>query len=149
MDRVRTLTNLVRKHDPMLYACKEGDLTIIKRKGHRFETVRFQDSYITYSVSDDWIILPLTENWSVKGTPVEWGSVPIWQRLCEIDGHKRDLIGIQNSERARSEQSRRNTLKNNTEAFVKDWRKQFSRTFSDVNVSSMEKIDKRRNNKWV
>jgi hypothetical protein len=86
----------------------------------------------------------LTHNWRPQGNPVEWGILPILARLKQSDLWKRDIVSDieKNEERIAKENDR--DRQNKTEDFLYDFHAKFKKTFSDVNVSTMEKKDRRR-----
>ena len=75
---------------------------------------------------------------------MEWGLEVIRNRLVAHDLWNNDNIAnqvIRDAEK-RSE-SKERALKNTIESFLLDFRRQFGKTFNDVNTSSLAKIDRR------
>lgn len=133
--RVKTLTKQLREHDDCLYAKRRNDGVILVCRRSR----NIYSGTIT-----DHLIITLTEDFTPTGKPVEWGVEPILARLKEMDGFNRDITEewIKNKEKSDDlDASRRNSR---DEDFLKEFRPQFAKAFSDINTSTIEKIDNRR-----
>lgn len=144
MGRAERVTSVISEHDPKLYCeGRDGKLCIFRRS-QRIESYDYDGMTINFVRPAPFFIIALTDDWRMSGTPVDWGLVPIMNRLREIDLWNRDMA----SEIIRKEEevSRINEkdFKNNGEAFLKDYRREFARTFNDVRTSNMSKKDKRK-----
>ena len=90
-------------------------------------------------------VFSLTEDWSLQGRPVEWGILPIIERLKAIDLWNNGVTAedvIQNYEE-KAEKGKRH-LRNNIEAFMSDFRRGFAKATDSVNTSLLPKTDLRR-----
>lgn len=146
MGRVERITEAIKSHDRLLYCdeSREGKLCIY-RKSTRLEAYRLDDdSVLQFARPAPHFIFALTHNWKMDGRNVDWGIEPIMARLRAIDLWNRDLaeefIQQEEKEIESSERERKNT----TEAFLKDFRRQFAKTFDGVNTANMAKKDSRR-----
>lgn len=92
-------------------------------------------------VAPPYYIFSLTENWGLRGKPVEWGIEPILARLKAIDLWNQGVTSVDNlvAEQERVEEGKMRDFRNNTESFLKDFRRQFARATNDVNTALMDK----------
>ncbi len=133
--RVKTLTKQLKEHDKDLYAKRMLDgVVLVCRKSRNVFTGQ----------TNDQLIFPLTDDFTSKGKPVEWGVEPILAHLKAMDGWNRDVVEdwISSDEKSKEVAAKQRMSKN--EDFARDFRRQFARTFDDVNTSTLEKIDNRR-----
>lgn len=137
MTRVTQITKAVKRYDRGLYAKRVrepfGCISIYRKDngGHSF-------------------VFSLTKNWTFKTDPVDWGIEPILARLKAMDLWTVETAfdRIAKDEEKIKEAKARN-LHNNVESFLTEFRGQFAKTFSNVNTSLMNKIDRRkRKEKW-
>jgi hypothetical protein len=126
------LTRELRKHKRDLF-CARGD----DGKLHIY-----QDRY-----PDKVIVCSLTHNWQTTGDPVEWGVLPILNRLKAHDlasdgGMEFWQELMKNYEKL--DEAKDRDLRNSIESFLLDFRPQFARATNDINTSGLAKLDKRR-----
>lgn len=144
MGREEAITRYLRKHDPLLYCeCREGKLCVL-RKSTRVESYDVDGTTIHFVVPSPFFIMALTSDWKLKSEPRDWGSLPILQRLKEIDCWNRDLAGESIKDVEKDSYRAQRHLSNETEAFVKDFRGAFKKSTSDILTHSLPKKDKRR-----
>lgn len=131
--RVREITRAVKRYDWCLFAQRERNGAIhLYRRSHN------------NSAASPHFVFALTDNWLASGKPREWGIEVILARLKAIDLWKDETV-VDRIERdlEKAEQSKEREFKNNVEAFLKDFRRQFARTTNDINVSQLAKVDPR------
>lgn len=94
----------------------------------------------------DHYIMSLTEDWTSKTKPVDWGLLAITNRLREIDSHNNpdSFVNKMDEIHEKRQEAKDRDLKNKTEDFVSDFRKPFAKAFEGINTSTLEKIDSRR-----
>jgi hypothetical protein len=147
MGRAERITREVQTYDRELYCDKnmEGMLCIY-RKGRRYESYQLEDgSVLTYARPSPHFVFALSDTWRATGKPVEWGVVPILNRLKALDLWNRDLVGELEAAYDKDEESNARKRRNDTESFLLDFRSQFKKTFNDTRVANMDmKKDKRR-----
>lgn len=147
MGRIERITREIQAYDRELYCDKgkEGMLCIY-RKSKRAEHYQLEDGVWLTSVRPaPHLIFPLTDNWNVKGKPVDWGIVPILQRLKALDLWNRDIVSDIEEEYDKDKKESARKQKNNTESFLYEFRSQFKKTFNDVRTANMDmKKDSRR-----
>ena len=130
---VRHITKVVKRYDAELYAeCIKPPRIDIYRQCRN-------------KTAPPFYIFSLTDDWTPKGKPVEWGSEPILAHLKAIDlwnsGVGVDEVIAHNE---KMDESVDRARKNNIEAFLKDWRRQFAKATDGINTANLQKIDKRK-----
>lgn len=137
--RTDILTSHVRKIDPLLYCEREHNgMICVYRASKRVEFFMYEGKKYLYLVSAPNIILALTDNWSVRGNPVDWGIEPLIHRLQEIDCWNKgrtadDLIDDYEKMQESKDRHRMNTH----EAFLRDKRSVFKKAFNEINTSNL------------
>lgn len=130
---VRHITKMVKAYDSELRAeCIKPPRIDIYRQSRD-------------KLSPPHYIFSLTDDWSPKGRPVEWGTEPILAHLKAIDLWNSG-VGIEEviSHNEKVDASKDRDRMNNIEAFLKDWRRQFAKATDNVNTGTLKKIDKRK-----
>jgi hypothetical protein len=146
MSREIEINRIVQNYDRELVAQRDFKGTMcVWRKANKFEAFEFEGIKYLYARPHLNLVFALTDNWTQKGRPVEWGLEPILNRLKSIDVW-RDPDFAENliAQYEKDAQSQKRQMKNTVESFLIDYRRQFAKTFGDVNTSTLEKTDKRR-----
>lgn len=143
--RAQRITQELRRYDPFLFAKKEDGVIRIYRRTKRLEFYDVNGVPMGFLKEDPHFVFALTHNWKPQGIPVDWGLEPIMKKIRDNDLWNRDgladeLLASYEKQAASAERHRRNE----TEAFLGEFRPQFARTFNDVNTSTMAKTDLRR-----
>lgn len=145
MDRAKVLSESLKRFDPKLYCerNREGKLCVF-RTSTRWESFGLEDgSYLTVARSTPYMILPLTHNWRPTGEPVDWGYMPITQRLREIDLQRRDIASDIEANQLRIAQEKDRHQKNLIRDGLRDRHSAIKKAFSDVRTCNMSKTDPR------
>lgn len=145
--RVESINRALKNHDSDLFCKKESHGVNVYRRNTAWEEFWLDGSRFLYSRPSPQFILCLTDTWTVKGKPVEWGIEPIINRIKSIDSASsfnevNNLVA--NLEKA--EETKEKDRKNKFESMAYEMRGVYKKAFSDINTSSLEKIDRRRNN---
>lgn len=145
MTRLEKINRVIKSHDRLLFAKRDGVRINIYRKCIGWDFVEVDGQEIGYTFDDPFLVMSLTDTWSVNGTPVEWGLDVIRNRLIAIDlWHSgmtaNDLIEQNNKVDAATEKDHRNTI----ESFLYEYRSQFAKATDGINTSLLAKVDKRR-----
>lgn len=143
----KTLTRSLKKYDRDLFARFEGGLLHVLIKRKRPVSIKAKDGvYLTYFIDHDSQVMSLTDNWSARGNPRDWGIDRVILRLKEIDSRQREnLIEEFEAENERKKKEKEKDLSNHNEAFLHEFRDDIKKAFSDTNTSLMDKkIDPRR-----
>lgn len=137
--RKESLTHALKKYDDKLYFDKnmEGKLCLY-RKNYRPERYHLEDNvYLTFLRPSPDLVFALTHNWQLGGEEVEWGYMPILERLKSIDLQKRDLVADIFENYEKNEKQNERKLKNSNEDFLREKKHVFQKAFEDINVSNM------------
>ncbi len=128
-EKTRVMTKHLRRFD--------SDLTC--------ERIPNNGAYGVYqrTVSGKHLILPMTENWSWEGRPVDWGIEPVLFKL-RFGSPNRDVGDELISSYKKADEKRERDLHRNTADFLSEHRSTFAKATNDINTSSLEKIDSRR-----
>lgn len=148
----RRFTRIVKKHDDKLFVRQNAHNKQLEvfREGHRTASCDASDflgpnATLSYTIPCPFYVMSLTDNWNCSGRPAMWGELPLLARLRQIDAWDRESLASRMDEiNEKVDQSAQKDFVNKTEDFAYEFRNQFKKTFSDVNTSNMEKIDKRR-----
>ncbi len=142
--KVSQVNRAIRKYDRELYAeMFEGRIDIFRNTyGH--EAFDVNGHTICFIKQVPYRVFCLTDSWKAWGKPVDWGIEPIMAKLKSADLWVRDVLKETNSQNEKIDASKKRDVSNNVEAFVKDYRKEFARTFEDVNTTNLSKRTDRR-----
>lgn len=146
MSREQEINRIIQRYDRELVAQRDFKGTMcVWRKAYRFEEFEFDGKRFLFSRPDLKLVFALTDNWTQSGRPVDWGLEPILNRLKSIDVWRDpDFAEKLIAQYEQDEQSNRRNLRNTVESFLIDYRRQFAKTFGDVNTSTLAKTDRRR-----
>ena len=137
--RENILTQHLRAYDSKLYAQREQNGAIhVYREGSRIETFEHNGETYLYLKVQPMFVLALTDNWNIKGRPVDWGIDPLINRIQEIDAWNKGLTideMIQGYDK-RTENIAKDR-RNQNEAWLYDNRSIFKKSFNEVNTSNL------------
>lgn len=138
--RTKLLTRHLRGYDRKLYAVRVSNGCIhVYRESTGFYPFEYDGISFLASYSSPNFILALTDDWTIRGRPVEWGVEPLMRRIQEIDCWRDDRIGEKLLQSySKSEETKQKDLRNKNEAFFADQRSEFKKAFKDINVSHMD-----------
>lgn len=145
MGRAERITKTIKLHDRELYCERneEGKLCVYRRS-KRVESLRLDDESVLHFVRPaPHFVFALTHDWRMSGEPKDWGIEPVLARIKALDLWNRDLAGDLIQDEIKERQSLERDRQNTTEAFLKDFRRQFAKTFNDVNTTNLAKKDSR------
>lgn len=148
MGREARITSAIKNYDSKLF-CKrntEGKLCVF-RDGHTWENHAMDGGHLLRVLRPTpYLILALTDNWSIRGNAVDWGIEPVLARLKKIDGWHNDVVGELEKAYDKDVEATERDMRNKNESFLHDFRGQFAKAFADVNTSTMDKKDLRKKN---
>lgn len=140
MTRARQIENVIKKHDPMLVCRKDlkGVMRVF-RKAFRKELIWLDDNkFLIYGQPELQTVFSITEDWTERTKPVDWGIEPILARLKAIDAWSNEsLMEELMSSYEKSEESKRRAFRNDVESFMYEMRPAFKKTFSDTRTALM------------
>lgn len=138
----RILTRNLRRYDANLYAKRNSKGTMCIWCNHkRYEPFTYKKGVSLKVLKvDPYLVMALTDTWSVSGKPVEWGIDVVINRLKAQDILKNPNIFKDMDELdEKVEESKQRDMSNTIESFLYDFRSQFKKTFNDINISSLKK----------
>ena len=146
---VSRLTGLLEKFDKNLFAKRDG-LGFVRVYCHSFEWKPYEFDGITLlaPVDKPYHVFSLTKNWSYWGERVQWGYLPLYEKLRAVSLEQRDRVfkEIEDSEK-RAEEAKERNLKSLSETMAKEMRDVIKIETGDILTHSMDrKKDKRRLN---
>ena len=128
MGRFEDLNKAVRNHDECLFfQITHGDrMDLYRRSKHGDHPPHY--------------IFSLTEDWTTKTRPVPWCEINILNRLRAHDLWRDDnFVANYIKETLKDEESKDRARRNNTEAFLRDFRRQFAKATDSINTSTLSK----------
>lgn len=137
--RLARLNQTVKKLDPDLYVIENSSgMRQIWRKAKRKDLEGLEESGRT-ELSNE-LILALTDTFTLRGKPVDWGLEPIVSQLKSMDSWRDDRIYDDMVERRkRQEEWSKESQRHEIRARAADMRKDVARAFNDVNTSTLDK----------
>ena len=144
--RLQRLTTVVKSYDRKLYVDLIQGKPCVCRETVNPEVFDVDGTTVVNFNKSPYLVFPLTDNWNMTGTPVEWGIEPILARLKAMDLWNRDIAKdlIESYEKKSEEKDR--DRRNNTESFLYEFRSQFAHATKDINTSTLKKTDLRKTN---
>lgn len=101
------------------------------------------DIYRVASMNDapPYFVFSLTEDWKPSGKPVPWSVDIVLNRIKAHDLWRDDtFVERWIAEQEKAAESEDRARRNDTEAFLYDFARQFQRATNDINTSTLEKI---------
>lgn len=150
-ERLRQINRTVKAYDPTLFATRKASgMVLILRRGTRLLASDYNQSEPEIAHLNPQFIFALTHNWKVDGQPIELGMEPLMQELRSRDGWNdpnifRDMKKRQDRNKADLDRTQRNEIR----ARAADLRRDFALATNDINTSTLEKVDRRREKKWA
>lgn len=144
--REQKINREVQRFDPDLFLeVNYKGIPQVLRKKYALKVYDVDGQALLVSERADQYIFALTDNWRPTGEVVEWGVIPIIQKLISIDTWKEDSESARlETHNEKVDKSIERDFANKTEDFAYEWRDSFKETFKDINTSNLKKLDKRR-----
>lgn len=145
MGRAERITEYVKQHDYKLFCDKDhrtGTYCIF-RKTIKFETYDVDGTTISFALPDRHMVTALTDNWNINGVPVDWGLLPIMDRIRRIDLWNNEVM-VQKmiSEYEKADEDKRKTRMDKHEDQAEMFRHDFKKSFGDHIVGNLIDKDK-------
>lgn len=144
---LRRVHKEVSRYDSLLYAVRHGSQVQIYRQGYSLK-----DRMLPLELEDHvgrpnpQFILALTDDWTLKGQPVNWGLECIMTKLKSMDSWRRgdDVYKTMLEHRERAERDEQRIKRNEIRDIAKDARRDFAKATDGINTGTMDKSDPRR-----
>lgn len=151
--KLKQVSQLLKRYDSDLIPRRFMDGTLgIMRKRRDFDFYRFEAQNFVLWFARDWedLVLPCTDTWTESGRPVDWGIEPIFWKIQQLDGWRDDTDYDQFCKtREEKTRLRDRSFRNELRAAAADCRREFARATNDINTSTIEKKERRREPKWL
>lgn len=146
MTREQRYTHELKKYDRNLFCRLEADgFYKIYQKSKRVVYYDLDGFNVGFVIPDDKFICPLSDNWSVRGRPVEWGILPLMQKIKSMDAANSEAEMYKWKEQEeKSREAKDRHMKNEAEAFASDFRSAIAKDHAYTLTHSLEKTEKRR-----
>lgn len=139
---MKAYTRALKNYDRDLFAGRTKDgVACVFRKSKRYEPVCELDGIPLSVLIDDYqLVFPLTDTWTMKGKPRDWGIDTVVGRVRECDAlaNKR-FFEEMDEKNEKVEQIKRKDLRNEMEAFWIDERRRFAKATDDILTHSLSK----------
>ena len=143
---LHSYTKALRRYDTDLFVDRTKDgVACVFRKVKRFVPVCVSEGFrLLNLISDRQFVFALTDNWTTKGKPVDWGIDDVLARVQQLDcWANQDFFEALDAENDKVDERNRRAMKNEMEAFWSDQRERVKRATSDILTHSLSKDNKR------
>lgn len=143
--RVKRLTQELRSHDRSLLAIRTNiGMVQVWRKAERWSAAELIEGESDHSDPMQFITA-LTDTWKLDGTPVDRGIEPLMRKIQEMDSwNKVGILDELRKKREIAKEDKKRQLDNENKARAYDLRKDFAKAVNDINTSSLDMTDTRR-----
>lgn len=145
--KLRQISRLLKRYDSDLYPKQFADGALgIMRKKRLWDFYRLNDGTVLWhGFEADQLVLPITDNWTESGKPVDWGIEPILGQIQKLDAWRDDgdydrFVKDRERRKENKERERRNEFR----ALAYDCRREFAQATNEINTSTLDKTEKRR-----
>lgn len=130
--RASLLTWELKKLDRHLYAVQTDQMLQVWRKPDDLNLLGLTDGERLNSAQ---FILPLTDDWTLRGKAVEWGVMPVISKLRQMDSW-RDDSGLEKfaAARERHAENKKRATRNEFQAIASDIRSEVARVTNDIRM---------------
>lgn len=140
-------TKALKRYDSDLFVerTKDGPLCVF-RKVKRFVPVCTGEGFSLLNlITDKQYIFALTDTWTPKGTPIDWGIDDVVGRIRKLDAWENERFFEELDEHnERVEQQKQRAFRNEVEAFWSHERDRFKKATSDILTHSLSKDETRK-----
>lgn len=145
--RVKTITSHLKRYDSDLFADRNNDGFINIMRNHKvYDHFKYQDKNLFVSAIRPQFVTVLTSDWTHNTDPVEWGIEPLLHKIKQMDQWTKKENALEEIRRHNEQvdKNKERALRNEVRARAADLRRDFALATSDINTSTVEKIDHRR-----
>lgn len=141
MSRAETLTKHLKQYDPSLFASNDRRIGYMLNPKQSVWVLRKNSA----RPSEPHLVFSLTDNWTMHGSPREWGIEVVLSRLRAMDLWRDDgVIRRLEQDYAKTEESDKRASRNNIESFLLEFRRDFAKATNHINTSLLPNVDARR-----
>lgn len=139
-------TKALRRYDRDLFVerTKDGVLCVF-RKVKRFVPVCVSEGFKLMNLIEcKQLVFALTDTWTVKGNPIDWGIDDVLGRIRKLDTwENKNFYEELDAENDKVDERNRRAMRNEIEAFWGHERDRFKDAFKDTLTHSMSKDNPR------
>ena len=139
---LKSYTKALKRYDADLYAARTKDgVCAVFRKVKRFEPVVVDQEFRLLLLREcKQLVFALTDNWTLTGTPRDWGIDDVIGRIQQIDTLANErMLDELDAENERIDQQKRRHLRSEMEAFWSDNRRAFAKATDGILTHSLSK----------
>lgn len=140
-------TKALKGYDRELFAGRTRDgLPCVFRRSKRFVPACELDGIpLSTLIEDKHFIIALTDNWTARGLPRDWGIDSVLNRIKEIDALANErLFEEMDAHNEKVDESKKRAVKNEMEAFWSHERRRFAKATDDILTHSLSKDEPRK-----
>lgn len=138
--RDRRINEELKKHDPKLFVKVDQGVRHVMRKNTKARVYSLDGSdIVVYEPSPEYI-MSLTDNWTMRGVPVDWGLECISKHLNDIDTwNPNSLANRMLDINSKVDEKKSRKQMNLMEDMAREYAPVLKKQFADVNTSQMDK----------
>lgn len=144
---LKSYTRALKHYDPDLFASRTKDgVACIFRRSKRYEPVcELEGTPLLVLIKDYQLVFPLTDTWTMKGEPRDWGIDYVLSRVKECDVlANQKLFDEMDEQNEKVDKIKKKDLKNEMESFWIDERRRFAKATDDILTHSLSKDEPRK-----
>ena len=137
-------TRALKRYDPDLYAdrTRDGVACVFRKVKRYFPVTEWEGGKLLDLRADKQLIFAITDNWSMHGTPRNWGIDDVLGHVKEIDAiANAKLFDEMDEQNEKVDLANRRSLRGEIEGFMSYERRRFAKTF-DANLGLTHSISK-------
>lgn len=138
MSRAVTLTRHLKQYDRDLFASLEVHPELSDKVIYvcRHNAARPHEPYFIFALTDDW---------TAKGKPRDWGIEVVMNRIRAIDLWKNEtVVDRLMKDYTKQAESDDRAMRNSMESFLYEFRRDFAKATNHINTANLGKLDNRR-----
>lgn len=140
-------TKALRRYDRDLYVDRTRDgVACVFRRIKRFVPVCVSEGFrLLNLIEDKQFVFALTDTWTAKGKPRDWGIDDVLGRVQELDSWaNKDFFEKLDRENEKVDERNQRHMKNEMEAFWSDQHSRFKKATSDILTHNLSKDEPRK-----
>ncbi len=144
---LHSYTRALKNYDPDLFAGRTKDgIACVFRRSKRLEPVcELNGVPLLVVIRDYQLVFPITDNWTMRGIPRDWGIDDVVQKVQQSDALANERFFEDMDEaNEKIDRTRSKDLKNQMESFWIDERRSFAKATDDILTHSLSKDEPRK-----
>lgn len=144
---IKSYTKALKSYDRELFAGRTTDgVACVFRRHKRYVPVcELNGGSLHALIEGKQFIFALTDNWTARGVPRDWGVDFVLNRIKEIDSLANErMLDEMDAHNEKIDESNKRSLKNEMEAFWSHERRRFAKATDDILTHSLSKNETRK-----